>query len=272
MLLSFRPSSLEAICLLLRVDFIRLRRWGGDLVANRNRRRSLYPPALRTTKNIRGRLMAVPAEELSHLCIGEAKKRFFGVRAVGGTSLAIPSGRNWSPGTIFPDSSRFSLYPDATLNRSVLVRGSTTSMATTRKWLSKSGQQPAITHDVLYYFYRREATTAAVPGQSKPDQIYQGNPRRTTLKWSPPFDCARHPQDHDRRPDIHRPAIAGESSFKIPIHAGTPKVFTTGRAGAGCRVLVPGRRPNLWTHRPAVGVEDLTCTGAAAPRQGICSL
>jgi hypothetical protein len=64
--------------------------------------------------------------------------------------------------------------------------------------------------------------------------------------------------------------IAGESSFKIPIQAGTP-VFTLSRAGADLFSFPGGVQIYGPTGLPS-GVEDLTYWSGSASKTGVCSL
>ncbi len=167
----------------------------------------------------------------------------------------------------FSETSQVQPYTDATLNRSIGT-GFYNLNGYYSQWFL-SGQQPVITHDVLYYFYRKEATTAAVPGQSKPDQIYQGNPENNIevvafLTAPGTLKITIGGQTYTQN------VIAGESSFKIPIHAGTP-VFTLSRAGADVFSFQGGVQIYGPTGLPS-GVEDLTYWSGSASKAGICSL
>ena len=72
----------------------------------------------------------------------------------------------------FSESSSISPSTDATLQRSIGT-GYYNLTGYYASWFL-TGQQPQITHDVLYYFYRREATSAAGPAQSQLDTIATG--------------------------------------------------------------------------------------------------
>ncbi len=167
----------------------------------------------------------------------------------------------------FSESGQVSPYTDATLNRTIGT-GFYNLNGYYAQWFM-SGHQPVITHDVLYFFYRREPTSAAGPAQSKTDHIYQGNPENNiellafltapgTLKIT--IGGKTYTQN----------AIAGETSFKVPTAAGTP-VFTLSRNGAdvfsfkgGVQIYGSGGLPS--------GVIDLTYWSGSASKTGICSL
>jgi Glycosyl hydrolase family 71 len=132
-----------------------------------------------------------------------------------------------------------------------------------------TGQQPKITHDVLYYFYRREPTTAAGAGQVQKDFFYSGTAENTiellgfltspgTLKIT--IGGKTYTQN----------AQAGMTSFKIPTQAGTP-LFALSRSGAdvfsfngGLQIYGAGGLPST--------VQDMTYWSGSAAKSGICAL
>jgi Glycosyl hydrolase family 71 len=132
-----------------------------------------------------------------------------------------------------------------------------------------TGQQPQITHDVLYYFYRREATTAAGPKQSKKDSIATGvaenNIELLAFLTSPGvLKITVGGKTYTQN------AAAGMVSFKVPLQAGTP-VFTLSRSGTdifslkgGVAIYGSGGIPS--------GYQDLTYWSGSASKAGICSL
>jgi hypothetical protein len=167
----------------------------------------------------------------------------------------------------FSESGQIEPYTDATLNRTIGT-GLYNLNGYYAQWFM-SGHQPVITHDVLYYFYRKEPTSSAGPAQSKTDHIYQGNPENNielvafltapgTLKIT--IGGKTHTQN----------AIAGETSFKVPTAAGTP-VFTLSRNGADVFSFKGGVRIYGSPGLPS-GVIDLTYWSGSASKTGICSL
>jgi hypothetical protein len=132
-----------------------------------------------------------------------------------------------------------------------------------------TGEQPQITHDVLYYFYRREATSAASPAQSQLDGIATGAAQNDiellAFLTSPgvltiTIGGKTYTQN----------AAAGVVSFSVPSQAGTP-VFTLSRSGAevfsftgGITIYGAGGQPS--------GVQDLTYWNGSASKTGVCSL
>ena len=79
----------------------------------------------------------------------------------------------------FSESSEVQPYTDATLNPSIGT-GYYDLNGYYAAWFL-TGHQPTITHDVLYYFYRREPTTAAAPAQSKLDTT-NGTPASNNIE------------------------------------------------------------------------------------------
>jgi hypothetical protein len=131
------------------------------------------------------------------------------------------------------------------------------------------GKQPPITHDVLYYFYRREPTDAASPSQSAPTQIRTGNPEDDIELLA--FLTA---------PGVVKIAIGGQvftqnapagmTSFKVHTAPGFP-VFSLSRNGSDVvsfqgpvEIFGPAGIPS--------GVLDLTYWSGSASNSGVCSL
>jgi hypothetical protein len=132
-----------------------------------------------------------------------------------------------------------------------------------------SGQQPQITHDILYYFYRRETTSAASPAQSKLDGIATGAAQNDiellAFLTSPgvltiTIGGKTYTQN----------AAAGVVSFSVPSQAGTP-VFTLSRSGAKVFSLTGGITIYGAGGQPS-GVQDLTYWSGSASKTGGCTL
>ena len=167
----------------------------------------------------------------------------------------------------FSESSAISPSTDATLQRSIGT-GYYNLTGYYAAWFL-TGAQPQITHDVLYYFYRREATTAAGPGQSQTDSIASGAAQNDiellafltnpgVLKIT--IGGKTYTQN----------AAAGIASFSVPSQPGTP-VFTLSRNGAdvfsfqgGVQIYGAGGLPS--------GIQDLTYWNGSASKAGVCSL
>jgi hypothetical protein len=121
----------------------------------------------------------------------------------------------------------------------------------------------------LYYFYRREATTAAGPAQGTKDSIATGvaenNIELLAFLTSPgvlkiTVGAKTYTQN----------AAAGMVSFKVPAQAGTP-VFTLSRNGTdvfsvkgGVTIYGSGGLPS--------GYQDLTYWSGSGSKAGVCTL
>jgi len=167
----------------------------------------------------------------------------------------------------FSESAAIAPITDATLQRNIGT-GYYNLTGYYAAWFL-TGQQPQITHDVLYYFYRRETTSAAAPAQSQKDTIATGvaenNIELLAFLTSPgvlkiTVGAKTYTQN----------AAAGMVSFKIPSQPGTP-VFTLSRNGAdivslkgGVAIYGSGGLPS--------GVQDLTYWSGSASKAGVCSL
>jgi Glycosyl hydrolase family 71 len=167
----------------------------------------------------------------------------------------------------FSESSSISPATDASLRRSIGT-GYYNLTGYYASWFL-TGQQPQITHDVLYYFYRRETTGAAGPAQSQHDTIATGAAQNSiellAFLTSPgvlkiTIGGKTYTQN----------AAAGVVSFSVPSQAGTP-VFTLSRSGAdvfsfqgGITIYGAGGLPS--------GVQDLTYWNGSASKTGVCSL
>ncbi len=135
----------------------------------------------------------------------------------------------------------------------------------------RTGVQPAITHDVLYYFYRKESYRASAPMQSQP----------TTLNF------AQTPQDQiEVLAFLTAPATvvisaggvttaktfgAGMNSLLAPLAAGTPRISVV-RNGVGL-FGVQGNPPIYPTSTglPS-GTLDLTYWSGSASSAGTCKI
>jgi hypothetical protein len=132
-----------------------------------------------------------------------------------------------------------------------------------------TGQQPAITHDVLYYFYRREPVTGAASGQSQLATIVSGAAENSIellgfLTSPGVLKIAIGGTTYTQN------AAAGIVSFKIASQPGTP-TFTLSRGGSdvfsfqgGVQIYGPSGLPST--------VQDLTYWSGSAAKSGVCAL
>jgi hypothetical protein len=167
----------------------------------------------------------------------------------------------------FSESSPIQPVTDATLQRNIGT-GFYNLTGYFASWFL-TGQQPTITHDVLYYFYRREPVTGAASGQSQLATVYSGTAENSiellAFLTSPgvlkiTIGGTTYTQN----------AAAGIASFKIASQPGTP-VFTLSRGGSdvfsfqgGVQIYGPSGLPST--------VQDLTYWSGSAADSGVCTL
>jgi Glycosyl hydrolase family 71 len=167
----------------------------------------------------------------------------------------------------FSESSEIEPSTDATLRRDIGT-GFYDLNAYYATWFLL-GKQPAITHDVLYYFYRREPANAASPSQTAfkagSGAALEDNIELLAFLTAPgsiTIDIGGQ--------SFTQNAPAGITSFKVPIQPGTP-AFSIARNGstvfsfqAPVQIFGQGGLPS--------GVSDLTYWSGSASKDGICSL
>ena len=183
---------------------------------------------------------------------------------------AIGGGADWVQivtWSDFSESSEIEPYTDATLRRDIGT-GFYDLNAFYATWFLL-GKQPPITHDVLYYFYRREPTNAASPSQTpfKPGSNATPADNIELLAFlTAPGVVTISIGGHN----FTQNASAGITSFKVPTQQGVP-IFSLARDGstvfsfqAPVQVFGPGGLPS--------GLVDLTYWSGSASKDGICSL
>lgn len=183
---------------------------------------------------------------------------------------AIDGGADWVQivtWSDFSESSQIEPYTDASLRRDIGT-GFYDLNAYYAAWFL-TGRQPAITHDVLYYFYRREPTDAASPSQNAFKRV--GNtPAEDDIELlaflTAPGTITISIGGHK----FSQNAPAGVTSFKAPLQAGTPE-FSVSRGGstefsfqAPLQIYGQGGLPS--------GLFDMTYWSGSASKDGICSL
>jgi hypothetical protein len=168
----------------------------------------------------------------------------------------------------FSESSAISPITDSTLQRSIGT-GFYNLTGYYSAWFL-TGQQPQITHDVLYYFYRREATTAAAPGQSKKATIAAGEVPQNNIELLGFLTSPGVLKITIGGKTYTQNAAAGVVSFKVPSQAGTP-LFTLSRSGADVFSFHAGVQIYGAAGLPS-GIQDLTYWSGSASKTGICYL
>lgn len=167
----------------------------------------------------------------------------------------------------FSESSAIEPITDATLQRNIGT-GFYNVTGYYASWFL-TGQEPKITHDVLYYFYRREQTSSAARAQGQLNNIYSGVAENSIelvgfLTSPGVLKITIGGKTYTQN------AAAGIVSFKIPSQPGTP-LFALSRSGSdvfsfqgGVQIYGPGGLPS--------GVADLTYWSGSAAKSGICAL
>ncbi len=168
----------------------------------------------------------------------------------------------------FSESSQVEPYTDATL-RTDIGTGFYNLTGYYAAWFL-TGVQPPITHDVLYYFYRREPSNAASPAQSTPNKLTGNAPAENNIELvsflTAPATIAITIGGQSFRQD----AAAGISSFKVPIAAGNPQ-FSLSRSGAEV-FSFQGPVQIYGTSGLPSGIIDMTYWSGSASKSGICAL
>jgi hypothetical protein len=167
----------------------------------------------------------------------------------------------------FSESSEIEPYTDATL-RGDIGTGFYDLNAFYAIWFLL-GKQPAITHDVLYYFYRREPANAAGPAQSAPNKVVNSSPEDDIELLA--FLTA---------PSVIKITIGGQSftqnasagitSFKVHTQPGFP-VFSLSRNGSEL-FSFQGPVEIFGQSGLPSGVIDMTYWSGSASKSGVCSL
>jgi len=184
---------------------------------------------------------------------------------------AINAGADWVQlvtWSDFSESSQVEPYTDATL-RTDIGTGFYNLTGYYAAWFL-TGVQPPITHDVLFYFYRREPTNAASPAQSAPNKLTGNAPAENNIELvsflTAPATIAITIGGQSFKQD----AAAGISSFKVPTAAGNPQ-FSLSRNGAE---VFSFQGPVQIYGAPGLpsGVIDMTYWSGSASKSGICAL
>ena len=167
----------------------------------------------------------------------------------------------------FSESSAIAPVTDATLQRNIGT-GFYNLTGYYASWFL-TGQQPKITHDVLYYFYRREPTSATAGAQSQPGKIYSGV-AENSIELLGFLTSAGVLKITIGGKTYTQNAAAGIVSFKIASQPGTP-LFTLSRSGTdvfsfqgGVQIYGPSGLPSA--------LQDLTYWSGSAAKSGICAL
>jgi hypothetical protein len=184
---------------------------------------------------------------------------------------AISAGADWVQlvtWSDFSESSEVEPYTDATL-RTDIGTGFYDLTGYYATWFLL-GVQPPITHDVLYYFYRREPTNAASPAQSVANKLTGTAASENNIELVSFLTAPATLKIEIAGRTFTQDAAAGISSFKVPTAPGNPQ-FTLSRNGAEV-FSFQGPVQIYGTSGPPSGVIDMTYWSGSASKSGVCTL
>jgi hypothetical protein len=184
---------------------------------------------------------------------------------------AIAGGSDWVQlvtWSDFSESSQVEPYTDETLAGDI-GNGFYDLDAYYASWFL-TGQQPTITHDVLYWFYRREPTTAAASAQGQVTTIAANGTPENDIELlaflTAPGTLTITVDGQTTTQD----APAGVTSLKAPLLPGIPR-FGLSRAGVQV-VSFPGGVQVYGDGGLDSGTLDLTYWSGSASPAGTCQL
>jgi hypothetical protein len=132
------------------------------------------------------------------------------------------------------------------------------------------GVQPPITHDVLYYFYRREPTSAGSPAQSVANKLTGSAAAENAIELVSFLTAPGTLKITIGGRSFTQDAAAGISSFKVPTAPGSPQ-FALSRNGAEI-FSFQGAVQIYGTSGLPSGVIDMTYWSGSASKTGVCAL
>jgi hypothetical protein len=184
---------------------------------------------------------------------------------------AINAGADWVQlvtWSDFSESSEVEPYTDATL-RTDIGTGFYDLTGYYAAWFLL-GMQPPITHDVLYYFYRREPTNAASPAQSVANVLRGGAAAENNIELVSFLTTPATVKITIGGRSFTQDSPAGISSFKVPTAQGIPQ-FALSRNGADI-FSFQGPVQIYGTAGLPSGVIDMTYWSGSASKSGVCAL
>jgi Glycosyl hydrolase family 71 len=168
----------------------------------------------------------------------------------------------------YSESGEVSPYTDITLNPSIGT-GYYNLNGYFATWFL-TGHTPTLTHDVLYYFYRREPTNAKAPRQSQADKQTGSDAAENDIELLAFLTAPGDLKITIGGKTFTHSAAAGMVSYKIPTQPGTP-VFTLSRGGKDVFSFQGGVSIYGVNGIPS-GVADMTYWSGSASKSGVCAL
>ena len=184
---------------------------------------------------------------------------------------AINAGADWVQlvtWSDFSESSEVEPYTDATL-RADIGTGFYDLTGYYAAWFL-GGAQPPITHDVLYYFYRREPTNAASPAQSVANKLTGNAAAENNIELVSFLTAPGTLTITIGGRSFTQDAAAGISSFKVPTAPGNPQ-FSLSRNGAEI-FSFQGPVQIFGSAGLPSGVIDMTYWSGSGSKSGVCAL
>jgi hypothetical protein len=186
---------------------------------------------------------------------------------------AIAGGADWVQlvtWSDFSESSETEPYTDATLAADIGT-GFYDLNAYYASWFL-TGEAPSITHDVLYYFHRREPAGAAAPAQAQPTTVVLagGGPAEDDIELLAFLTAPGTLEITIGSQTTKKNAPAGLTSFTVPLAPGTPR-FTLSRGGADVFSFA-GKVAIYGMAGLDSGTLDLTYWSGSASAAGTCEL
>ncbi|MCI0598270.1 MAG: hypothetical protein L0Y60_01910 [Beijerinckiaceae bacterium] len=136
----------------------------------------------------------------------------------------------------------------------------------------RTGAAPAITHDVLYYFYRKEPNNAVAPAQKLPVKLVpESHTPQNQIEVLAFLASSGTITVTIGGKTYSQSAGAGVNSFTVPLAPGTPLI--TLRRGSSVAVKVAGN-PQIYPADKGLpsGVLDLTYWSGSASAAGACTI
>jgi hypothetical protein len=134
----------------------------------------------------------------------------------------------------------------------------------------RTGVQPTITHDVLYYFYRKESTQAAAPAQSQPMTMPFPQTPQNKVEVVAFLKAPGTVFIQTGGVTYTRTLFSGVQSFTVPLGPGTPDIKLM-RNGAWA-IIVTGN-PKIYPNSGLpTGILDLTYWSGSASAAGVCTI
>jgi len=184
---------------------------------------------------------------------------------------AIQGGADWTQivtWSDFSESGEIEPFTDSTLSAGIGT-GYYDVNAYYASWFL-TGQAPTITNDVLYYFYRREPTSAPASAQAQATTLQGGTADANEIELLAFLKTAGTLTVTINGQTSTQSTPAGLTSMKVALQPGTP-TFTLARGGAnvvslqgGIEIYGDGGLPS--------GVLDLTYWSGSASASGTCAI